>query len=92
MTSNSPPKTTGVKRVALATAYIDDFNARLVAFLQAEGLGVTGVEGLAMTDVRGVREVRPKTLMSLAERVFQSNKSAQGLLSLVAACSTSLHP
>ncbi len=73
-------KATGVKRVALATAYIDDLNARLVAFLQAEGFEVGGVEGLAMTDVRGVGEVRPDTLMRLAERVFQSDKSAQGVL------------
>ena len=87
MTSNSPPKTTGVKRVALATAYIDDFNARLVAFLQAEGLGVTGVEGLAMTDVRGVREVRPKTLMR-ATRVRRD----YSLLWRLAHPLTSLHP
>jgi arylmalonate decarboxylase len=73
-------KMTGVKRVALATAYIDDLNARLVAFLQAEGFEVSAVEGLAVTNVRGVGEVRPERLMNLVERVFHSDRSAQGVL------------
>ena len=73
-------KATGVRRVALATAYIDDVNARLAAFLQEEGFEVTAVKGLAMTDVLGVGAVPPETLIDLAQNVFAQDTSAQGVL------------
>ncbi|MFM0287994.1 arylmalonate decarboxylase [Paraburkholderia megapolitana] len=73
-------KATGVRRVALATAYIDDVNARLAAFLQEEGFEVAAVKGLAMTDVIGVGTVPPETLIDLAQDVFARDTSAQGVL------------
>jgi arylmalonate decarboxylase len=73
-------RATGVQRVALATAYIDDVNARLAAFLREEGFDVTAVKGLAMTDVLGVGTVGPGTLIDLAQDVFAQDTSAQGVL------------
>lgn len=73
-------RASGVNRVALATAYVDEVNDRLVAFLREEGFVVTAVRGLAVTDVVGVGEVPPRTLIDLAERAFADEVSAQGVL------------
>jgi arylmalonate decarboxylase len=73
-------RATGVERVGLATAYIDDLNARLRAFLVEEGFGVAAVEGLDMKDVRAVGQVPAATLGALVERVFEADRSAQGIL------------
>jgi arylmalonate decarboxylase len=73
-------KALGVRRVALATAYIDDLNARLTAFLGDHDISVAGIEGLAMTDVAGVKYVPPATLVALAERAYARDPSADGIL------------
>jgi arylmalonate decarboxylase len=73
-------KALSVTRVALATAYIDDLNARLTAFLRAHDIAVAGIEGLAMTDVAGVKQVPPATLIGLAERAHARDPSAEGIL------------
>jgi arylmalonate decarboxylase len=70
----------GVRRVALATAYTDDVNARLIGFLQAEGFDIAAVKGLAITDVVGVGDVTPDTLTTLAQEVFAQAGTAQGVL------------
>jgi len=70
----------GVRRVAVATAYIDDVNHRLVGFLREEGIEVTAIKGLAMTDVIGVGTVTPAILSALARAVFAEDRSAQGVL------------
>lgn len=69
----------GVRRVAVATSYIDELNQRLVEYLQASGLEVTAIEGLAITGVREVGEVTPDTLISLAERVVARDTRAEGV-------------
>jgi arylmalonate decarboxylase len=73
-------RATGVRRVAVATAYIDDVNVRLASFLQEEGFELTAIKGLAMTDVIGVGTVSPERLMDLAQDVFALESSAQGVL------------
>lgn len=70
----------GVHRVALATAYIDEVNGKLVAFLRDEGLAVTAVRGLSVTDVVGVGQVPPQALIDLAHQAFTEDPSAQGVL------------
>ncbi|HWK45348.1 MAG TPA: aspartate/glutamate racemase family protein [Stellaceae bacterium] len=70
----------GVRRVAVATAYIDDVNHRLVSFLREEGIEVTAIKGLAMTDVIGVGNVTPEILSALAREVFAEDRSAEGVL------------
>lgn len=73
-------RTVGAGRVALATAYTDDVNARLISFLQAEGFEIDAVKGLAMTDVVGVGDVPPDTLTALAQEVFAQAGTAQAVL------------
>jgi|HubBroStandDraft_6_1064221.scaffolds.fasta_scaffold33222_4 arylmalonate decarboxylase len=73
-------KALGVGRVALATAYIDDLNTRLTTFLAANDITVAGIEGLAMTDMNAVKHVPPARLITLAERAFAHDPSAEGIL------------
>ncbi|VTU27606.1 Arylmalonate decarboxylase [Variovorax sp. SRS16] len=70
----------GIERVAVATAYIDTLNHRLVAYLASRGITVTHIEGLSITDVDAVGQVPAETLMALAERTVAAAPSAQGLL------------
>jgi arylmalonate decarboxylase len=70
----------GVRRVAVATAYIDTLNERLVAYLASCGISVTHIEGLSITGVEAVGHVTGDTLMALAERTVAADRSAQGLL------------
>ncbi|SHH38301.1 aspartate/glutamate racemase family protein [Bradyrhizobium erythrophlei] len=73
-------KATGVRRVAVATAYVDDVNVRLASFLQEEGFELTAIKGLAITDVIDVGTVSPEKLIDLAQDVFALDSSAQGVL------------
>jgi len=73
-------RSVSVRRVALATAYTDDVNARLIDFLRAEGFEIAAVKGLSITDVVGVGEVSPDALTALAEDVFAQSSAAQGVL------------
>lgn len=73
-------RASGATRLALATAYIDEVNDKLVTFLRDEGFTVTAVRGLSVTDVVGVGEVAPRTLFDLAEQAFADDASAQGVL------------
>ena len=73
-------RTVGAGRVALATAYADDVNTRLIGFLEAEGFDIAAVKGLAMTDVVGVGDVTPDTLTALAQEVFAQAGTAQAVL------------
>ncbi len=70
----------GVRRVAVATAYIDALNERLVAYLASCGIAVTHIEGLSITGVETVGQVSAETLMALAERTVAADRSAEGLL------------
>jgi arylmalonate decarboxylase len=70
----------GTKRVGLATAYTDDLNRRLEAFLREEGFDIAAVQGLDMKDVRGVRQVPPQALAALVERVSDADRSAEAIL------------
>ncbi len=58
----------GVRRVAVATAYIDEVNARLGAYLADSHLVATTIRGLAITGVAEVAEVSTDTLVALARR------------------------
>jgi arylmalonate decarboxylase len=73
-------RTIGARRVALATAYTDEVNTRLIGFLEAEGFDIAAVKDLAMTDVVGVGDVTPDTLTALAQEVFAQAGTAQAVL------------
>ena len=70
----------GVRRVAAATAYIDEVNRQLERYLAAHGLEAVAVEGLAMTGVREVGLVSTATLVELCERVHARAPQAEGIL------------
>ena len=70
----------GLGRIAVATAYIDEVNERLVAYLAASGIVATHVRGLAITGVREVAAVPTATLVALCEEVFAADPSADGVL------------
>lgn len=70
----------GVRRVAVATSYIDELNEKLVAYLAHEGIGVTAIEGLGITAVKEVGQVATRTLVDLSRKVYAKDSSAQGIL------------
>jgi len=70
----------GVQRVAVATAYIDTLNERLVAYLASRGITVTHIEGLSITGVEAVGQVSGRTLTELVERTVAADPTAQGVL------------
>lgn len=55
----------GLKTVAVATAYVDDVNQRLAAFLGSEAIAVASTKGLGLNGVREVAQVSTETLVSL---------------------------
>ena len=69
----------GVKRVAVATSYIDELNDKLRAYLAHAGLTVTAIEGLSITGVKEVGEVGTETLVALAKKVHAQDPSADGI-------------
>lgn len=69
----------GVRRVAVATSYIDTLNEKLVAYLTHAGLTVTAIEGLSIPGVEEHGKVTTQTLVDLARRVHARDTSAEGI-------------
>ena len=72
-------RTLGIRRVAVATSYIDELNTRLVAYLTHCGFTVTAIEGLSITGVREMGEVGTDTLVRLSRKVVARDPSADGV-------------
>ena len=70
----------GIQRVAVATAYIDEVNARLGAYLAASDIVATTIEGLAITGVAEVAQVPSATLVALCEKVYRAEPRSDGIL------------
>lgn len=69
----------GIRRVAVATSYIDELNDRLVAYLTHAGFEVTAIEGMSIVGVREVGEVPTEALVGLSKKVFARDPSADGI-------------
>jgi arylmalonate decarboxylase len=69
----------GVRRVAVATSYIDELNDRLKDYLVSRGFEVTAVRGLSITGVDAVAEVPSGTLFELASAVHRDDPNADGV-------------
>jgi arylmalonate decarboxylase len=69
----------GVQRVAVATSYIDELNDRLVDYLTHSGFTVTAIQGMSITGVQEVGQVSTKALVDLSRRVYEQDRSAQGI-------------
>jgi arylmalonate decarboxylase len=71
--------TLGIRRVAVATSYIDELNDKLVAYLTQAGFTVTAIEGMSITGVEEVGRVSTKALVDLSRKVYGRDISAQGV-------------
>lgn len=69
----------GAARVAVATAYIDELNERLVDYLTQAGVQVSAIEGLSMTGVREIFDVTPDALIELGEAVWRRDRRADAV-------------
>jgi arylmalonate decarboxylase len=69
----------GIRRVAVATSYIDELNDKLVAYLTHAGFTVTAIEGMSITGVKEVGEVPTKALVDLSRKVHARDTSADGV-------------
>ncbi len=73
-------KAVGAKRVAVATAYNDEVNDRLRAFLKEHGLTAAVVMGLGIEAIADVDNVTQKDLIEFGARVRASAPDADSLL------------
>ena len=72
-------KQLGIRRVAVATSYIDELNDKLVAYLTHEGFVVTAIEGMSITGVKEVGEVPTEALVKLSREVHARDRTADGV-------------
>ncbi|PLC02285.1 arylmalonate decarboxylase [Variovorax sp. RO1] len=69
-----------VRRVAVATAYIDEVNTQLRTYLEQSDFEPLALEGLAISDVQAVGQVSTEVLVNLCLKVFEGQPGADGLL------------
>lgn len=70
----------GVRRVAVATAYIGEVNDRLENFLRETGFESTVTRGLAIADVQAVGRVSTEALAALCRETWHAQSGAEGIL------------
>jgi arylmalonate decarboxylase len=73
-------RSVGGKRLAVATAYDDEVNRRLRAFLHEEGFEVLAMRGLGVERVEDIYGVTQDALFKFSAAVFESAKGADALL------------
>ncbi|WP_432730259.1 arylmalonate decarboxylase [Variovorax sp. W6] len=69
-----------VRRVAVATAYIDEVNAQLRGYLEQSDFEPLALEGLSISDVQAVGQVPTRALVDLCVKVFEAQPGADGIL------------
>lgn len=72
-------KALGIRRVAVATSYIDELNQKLVAYLTHLGFTVTAIQGLSITSVQETVAVSTEALVRLSREVVARDRSAEGV-------------
>ncbi len=70
----------GLRRVAVATAYIEEVNARLATYLHDSDIAATTIRGLAISGVAEVSEVSTEALVELCDEVYRAAPDADGIL------------
>ncbi len=73
-------RTVGAKRVVAATAYDDEVNRRLQAFLKESGFEVLGVKGLGIEKVEDVDRVTQDGLLKFCVGVRETQPAANAIL------------
>lgn len=69
-----------VRRVAVATAYIDEVNVHLRKYLEQSDFEPLALEGLSISDVQAVGQVPTQVLVDLCVKVFEAQPGADGIL------------
>jgi arylmalonate decarboxylase len=69
-----------VRRVAVATAYIDEVNVHLRRYLEQNDFEPLALEGLSISDVQEVGTVSTQVLVDLSRKVFEAQPGADGIL------------
>lgn len=72
-------RTLGIKRPAIATSYLPDIDARLVAVLQQSGFLVAAIRGMGLRRSIDMGKVMPEETYRLAHEVASSASSADGI-------------
>jgi arylmalonate decarboxylase len=70
----------GAKKIAVSTAYADEVNGRLRAFLTASGFDVLALEGFGLERFGAPGEKSEQDIIDLAGRVNAKAPGAQGML------------
>jgi arylmalonate decarboxylase len=73
-------RSVGGRRLAVATAYDDEVNRRLQAFLHEEGFEVLAIKGLGIQKVEDIRNVTQDGLLKFSAGVAASAPGAEALL------------
>jgi arylmalonate decarboxylase len=73
-------KTVGGRRLAVATAYNDEVNARLTVFLKESGFEVVKLKGLGITDMDSPAKVTEPELLKFSVGVHESSRGADAML------------
>jgi arylmalonate decarboxylase len=68
------------KRLAVPTAYNDEVNARLKAFLAEHGIEVLAIKGLGIEAVAGVNDVKQDQLLEFCAGVHKMAPDCDGML------------
>ena len=70
----------GAKRVAVATAYIDEVNLLLRRYLADSGFEPLAIQGLSISDVQAVAAVPTGVLVDLCRTAFKASPGADAIL------------
>ncbi|HTQ36298.1 MAG TPA: aspartate/glutamate racemase family protein [Steroidobacteraceae bacterium] len=70
----------GAQRIAVATAYNEEINARLRAFLEEHGLEPVMITGMGLEAMSDVDKVTQQDLLQFGAQVFRSAPGADALL------------
>lgn len=73
-------RSVGARRIAVATAYADEVNARLSAFLAAAGFEVLALEAFGLTEFGGPGKMSEQAIIDLGGKACEQAGEADGLL------------
>ena len=66
--------------VVLGTAYVDEVNQALIAFLSEFGITTSGLSAMDIRDVRKVEQVTSREVLETGLRAFETNPDADAIL------------
>lgn len=73
-------ETLGVRRLVVATSYIDEVTNHLVKYLTDSGFEVAGATGLGFTTIAEMHGVDTPTLVELCERTYAQAPHSDAIL------------